>query len=151
MMEDTDLSKLDLAGAKSYILGFATSAKLGQKEIAALDVEIGVWEKRVSLAEGRGIAELAAGAKTRLEELLAKRAGIEAEVGENLKKVSRMREELSRIAARERSIDPDRLLAELQLMAGTLLDEGGLDSRFKELEAEAAKNPSKPPPKEGSA
>jgi hypothetical protein len=56
-----------------------------------------------------------------------------------------MREQLPMIKARERSIDPDRLLAELQLMTGELLGSGGDGGRspaateadFAKLEAEA--------------
>lgn len=139
-MDDTDLSGLDLPGAKAYMMDFATNARLLRKDLAALDLEIGTWTKRITLAEGKGMAELAGAARTRLAELEAKRATLAAEAAEVEAKVARIREKLPGIAARERSIDADRLLAELQLMAGTLLDDGkpDLEESMRKLETESA-------------
>jgi len=139
-MDDTDLSGLDLVGAKAYMMDFATNARLLRKDIAALDLEIGTWTKRVALAEGKGMAELAQAAKTRLGELEAKRGPLAAEAADIEAKVARIREKLPGIAARERSIDADRLLAELQLMTGELLgdDSAKLEETMRKLETETA-------------
>ena len=138
-MDDTDLTGLDLPAAKAYMFEFATNAKMLGKELAGLDAEIQTWTKRIALAEGKGMAELATAAKAKLAELETKRGGLAAELAEIEAKVAGIREKLPGIAARERSIDADRLLAELQLLAGTLLDDGkpSLEASMRKLEEEA--------------
>jgi hypothetical protein len=72
------------------------------------------------------LAALAQAARAKVEEEGGKIASLEAERAELRAKVVRMREQLPTIKARERSIDPDMLLAELQMMTGELLnDESG--------------------------
>ena len=139
-MDDTDLSGLDLAGARAYLVEFATSSKLARKALTALDEDLALWTTRVALAEGKGMAELAAAAKTKLSELEAKRAPLAAEIAETEDKVRRIREKLPLVAASERSIDADRLLAELQLMTGELLGDTSpkLEADLARLESEAA-------------
>ena len=122
-MDDIDLSGLDLPGAKAYLLDFATAAKLTRKELEAVEADIGLWTKRVALAEAKGMVELASQARAKAAELESKRGGLAAELAETETKVRRIREKLPMVAAKERSIDADRLLAELQLMTGELLDE----------------------------
>ncbi|MDA8409566.1 MAG: hypothetical protein M0001_04140 [Treponema sp.] len=138
--DDTDLSGLDLAGAKSYLLDFATAAKMTKKALDAVEAEIGVWAKRVALAEGKGMTELAAQAGAKLGELEGKHAALAAELAETESKVRSIRERLPTVAARECSVDADRLLAELQMLTGTLLDEGkgSLEGRMAALESEAS-------------
>jgi hypothetical protein len=65
-------------------------------------------------------------------------AMLEAERTDILAKVSRMREQLPMIKARERSVDPDRLLAELQMMTGELLAEPKVDAELEALKRRAA-------------
>ncbi|MEI6389231.1 MAG: hypothetical protein WCQ50_21710 [Spirochaetota bacterium] len=139
-MDDTDLSGLDLAGARSYLVDFATSSKLSRKALTALDEELALWTKRVSLAEDKGMAELAAAARTKLSELEGKRAPLAAELADTEDKVRRIKEKLPLVAASERSIDADRLLAELQLLTGELLGDTSarLETEMAKLESEAA-------------
>ena len=141
-MDDSDLTGLDLSGAKVYLLDFATAAKLTRRDLEALEADMGVWTKRVALAEGKGMTELADQARARLAELESKRAALAAELAETEAKVRRIRERLPMVAAKERSVDADRLLAELQLMTGELLgseagDGSSLESRMAKLEGEA--------------
>ena len=137
-MEDENLSGLDLAAAKEYIFAFTVDAKRLDQDIAAAHSELERWKGRVSLAEGKlaagaaspndatSLAALAQAARAKVEEEGGKIASLEAERAELRAKVVRMREQLPTIKARERSIDPDRLLAELQMMTGELLsDESG--------------------------
>ncbi|HUX40363.1 MAG TPA: chromosome partitioning protein [Rectinemataceae bacterium] len=140
MPDDIDLTGLDLPGAKAYLLDFATAAKLTRKELEAVEADQGVWTKRIALAEGKGMAELADQARARLAEIESKRAALAAELAETEAKVRRIREQLPMVAAKERSIDADRLLAELQLMTGTLLGEGNasLDAEMAKLESQAS-------------
>ena len=138
--DDADLSGLDLAGVKAYLLDFATAAKMTRKALDAVGAEVELWGKRVALAEGKGMADLATQARAKLSELEAKRAALAAELAETESKVRSIRERLPMVAARERSVDADRLLAELQMMTGNLLDEGkaSLEGQMAALESEAS-------------
>jgi phage shock protein A len=124
MDDDTDLSGLDLAAAKEYILEFAVEAKRLDKELAAAEAEAALWKGRVALAEGKALGELATAARSKVAEAEGKISALEAERSSVRSKVEAMRLRLPSIRAAERSIDPDRLLAELQLMTGELLGEG---------------------------
>ena len=126
-MEDDNLAGLDLDSAKEYIFAYAVDVKRLDKELADSGLELDKWKSRSALAEGKlaagdqSMAALAQAARAKAEEQAGKVASLEAERAELRAKVARMREQLPMIKARERSIDPDRLLAELQLMTGELL------------------------------
>ncbi|PKL05634.1 MAG: hypothetical protein CVV53_08475, partial [Spirochaetae bacterium HGW-Spirochaetae-9] len=77
---------------------------------------------RVNLAESRGMAELAAAATTQLSGLNARLGAIQAAKVELERDAARIKEALPGIKARQRSIDPDRLQAELAMMTGEALD-----------------------------
>lgn len=126
-MDDKEFLSLDLEGARDYLLAYLTSAKRYGQDIAALEAELGLWRGRITLAEGAGKAELAEAAKKRVAELEAKRGGLEAERQGLLAETRRLRERLPYLKARERSVDPDRLQAELDLLSGKILgpEEGG--------------------------
>jgi phage shock protein A len=143
-MDDTDLNGLDLEGARAYLVDFATNAKMLRKDLATLDAELDTWRKRVTLATEKGMADLVTAAGAKVTELEARRAGIAGEVADVEAKVLRIREKLPGISARERSIDPDQLLAELQLMTGELLGDGSatLEAEMRKLEGDAASDAS---------
>jgi hypothetical protein len=144
-MDYENLSGLDLASAKEYIFAYAVDVKRLDKSIADAGAELERWKGRVALAEGKlaagdaSMATLAQAARARVEEEAAKVASLEAERADLRAKVIRMREQLPMIKARERSIDPDLLLAELQLMTGELLGEGAEGRSAAATEADFAK------------
>jgi hypothetical protein len=166
--EDTDLSGLDLSAAKEYIFAYALDAKRLEKEISEAEAEIAKWKGRAALAEGKIAESLARGgasggasggdatqmtslaeaARAKVAELASFAEARGAERAELIAKVETMRRQLPLIRSRERSVDPDRLLAELQLMTGELLGdasgaaEGGrseaaTEADFAKLEADA--------------
>jgi hypothetical protein len=148
-MDDTNLSGLDLASAKDYIFAYAVDAKRLDKTIADAEAELDRWNGRLALAQAKlaadpSMATLVQAAGAKAEETKATIASLGAERDELRAKISVMREQLPLIKARERSIDPDRLLAELQMMTGELLgDEAGgrsqaaTEADFAKLESEA--------------
>jgi capsule polysaccharide export protein KpsE/RkpR len=138
-MSDTNLNGLDLEAAKEFILAFAVDIKRLDKAIAEAQGELERWTKRVALAEAKQAASLVQAARAKVEEEAEKIASLEAEREGLRSKVAGMRAQLPMIQARERSVDPDRLLAELQLMTGELLGDAlsGTDAAFAELESEA--------------
>jgi len=138
MSDDTDLTGLDLEQAKEYILAFAVEAKRLEKDLAALGQELELWQGRVTLAEGKAMAELADAARGKSAELAGKIEALEAERADLRSKVEAMRLRLPGIRAAERSVDPDRLLAELQLMTGELLGDASPGASEGALSATAA-------------
>lgn len=117
-----ELSRLDYDGAMNLLFAYTTDIKRADKEIDALRKEIALWTSRVSLAEGKGLTELAAGARAQLAQLDAKVADILASRAEMERDTGRIKEALPGIKAKERSIDPDLLQAELSMMTGEALD-----------------------------
>jgi len=121
-MDDQEFLSLDLEGAREYLLAYTTTLKQYDKDIDSLDQDLALWKGRVSLAEGKGETALAEAARARIAELEAKRQGLAAERAGIAGDVVRIKERLPYLKARERSVDPDRLLAELQMMTGSLLE-----------------------------
>jgi len=119
-----ELSRLDYQGAMDMLFAYTTDIKRHEKDMDALRKEIGLWSSRVTLAEGKGLAELAGAAKAQLAQLNGKLAEIEASRAELARDAQRIKESLSGIKAKERSIDPDLLQAELSMMTGEALDPG---------------------------
>jgi phage shock protein A len=155
-MEDSDLSGLDLEAAREYIFAYAVDIKRLDRDIADSGTELERWKDRVALAEGKlagaagvaaadpSMAAMAEAARAKVAEAEGKLGSLEAERSDLRAKVAGMRAQLPMIKARERSIDPDRLLAELQLMTGELLNDasGGrsaaaTEADFAKLEANA--------------
>lgn len=136
-MEIRELSGLDLSGARDLLFACATDAKRLEKEIAAVQEELRLWTGRVTLAESRNLADLAGAARTRAAEIAQKHETLTRERAAIISDVNDIREALPLIKAKERSVDPDRLLAELQLMTGELLepDKAKLDREMTRLES----------------
>lgn len=122
-MDDTDLRGLDFATAREYLMAFATDAKRLGTEIGQAREELATWEKRAALALEKGRTDLETAARAKASEIAQRVADREAEKAELETKLRRMKEKLPGIRASERSVDADLLLAELQMMTGTLLDE----------------------------
>jgi len=138
--EYEELAGLDLESAREYVFAYAVDVKRLDKDIAVSRSEIALWKGRVELARSRGLPDLERAAQARVAEEEAKLATLESERAGFAAKLAHLREELPRIRAKERSIDPDRLLAELQLMTGELLGDAqegaaATDKAFADLEA----------------
>ncbi|MGO8692186.1 MAG: chromosome partitioning protein [Rectinemataceae bacterium] len=145
-MDESDFSGFDFAAARKYIAAYSVDIKRYDKAIAAAASESELWSSRAKLAEGKGLGDLAAAAQAKADDAAARLAALQGEREELKLKVARLRQQLPSIRARERSIDPDRLLAELQIMTGELIgdstDRGseaqGAEREIARLAAEAA-------------
>lgn len=139
-MDDINLRGMRLDDAKAYVLEFMTALKAAERELGLVEADLALWAKRVALATEKGAADLVAAAQAKLDEIRLKRDGLEAERAELSAKVSRMWEQLPIVGASERGVDPDLLLAQLQLATGEAL--GGpspaTESGLAELGADAA-------------
>lgn len=139
-----ELSRLDYSGAMDLLFAYTTDIKRHDKDIEALKKDIALWTSRVSLAESKGMVELAAGARSQVTQLEGKLAEIEASRAELDRDARRIKESLPGIKAKERSIDPDMLQAELSMMTGEALDpeKAKLDRELDALsKAESAADP----------
>jgi hypothetical protein len=135
-MLDTDLEGLGPKEAAEYVLAFITTLKQTEKALEAAQEDTNVWTRRVSLAQGKADAGLAAQATARLSDALAKQSKLEAELGDLKAKVSVLKEKLTRIRmAGVKLVDVDLLLAQLQMAAGKKDD---LARTMKQEEAGAA-------------
>jgi phage shock protein A len=134
-MLDTDIEGLGPKEAAEYVLAFITTLKQTSRELERLGEEIAVWKRRVALAQERGETVLAAQADARRAELEEKQARLEAERQDLVRKVAVLRDKLQRIRMTgARLVDTDRLLAELQMLAG---EKDTLSASLKEEEAKA--------------
>jgi chromosome segregation ATPase len=135
-----ELSHLDYQGAMDMLFAYTTDIKRHEKDVDALRKEIEIWSSRVKLAEGKGMTELAEAAKTQVSQLNGKIAEIDASRAELVRDAQRIKESLSGIKAKERSIDPDLLQAELSMMTGEALDpeKAKLERELSALESAGA-------------
>lgn len=142
-MKDTDLRGLNPEAAKAYILDFVTSLKMTERSMDGLKAELDTWLKRVELAAAKAAADLEAAARAKVDELTARYGQLEAERDELKASIQRMREQLPILAASQRSVDADLLLAELQMLTGDLPGDSGqtaaaTNERLNALSAEDA-------------
>jgi phage shock protein A len=122
MNDDTNLGGMDYETAREYVLGFMTSLKQVEQELATQRAELETWTKRAELASSKGMAELQAQALAQAEIVAAKLPPLEAERADLASKIEAMRGQLPMLKATERSVDPDALLANLQMATGEYLE-----------------------------
>lgn len=143
MISLEELSRLDHEGAMQLLFAYTTDIKRCDKDIEALEKDIALWTSRVALAESKGMAALAEGARGQAAQLQDKLASLRGSKAELEGDAARIREALPSIKAKERSIDPDQLQAELSMMTGEALDPGkaSLEKELGSLEAAQAEDP----------
>jgi chromosome segregation ATPase len=132
-----EISKLDFASAQEMLLAYMTDIKTHEKDIETVKRDVALWRSRVALAESKGLAELANGARKQLGESEEKLSQIEASKAELVADAQRIKEAIPGIKAKERSIDPDLLQAQLSMMTGESLDpeKARLDKELSALDA----------------
>jgi phage shock protein A len=136
-----DISGMDPASAKEYILGFISTVKLTEKKIQDIDNELDKWNSRVALAQSGRHTSLAQEAEKQVELLNGARQQLTLETSELRSQIEEMRRQLPLLAARERSVDPDLLEQELLIAAGYLPGEeekARANRQFSEMEKDAA-------------
>jgi chromosome segregation ATPase len=126
--------------AKRYVLAHMTDLKLLQQRLSEADTEAASWEARVKLAQAKGMADLEAEAAGRAAAAREKAASLRAEADALARDIERMREQIPGLEARVRSVDPDVLLAGLQMVTGEMEHPGEarLDAQVKATEADEA-------------
>lgn len=134
-----ELSKLNYQGAIELMVAYSTDIKMQEKELEPLKKEVALWASRVSLAESKALADLAQAARERHGQIQEKIIALENSILELKQDVARLKEALPGLKAKERSIDPDQLLAELSMMTGEAMDpeKAQFDREFAALEGSA--------------
>ena len=119
-MLDTDIEGLDPKAATEYVLAFVATMKRTESDLARNAEDIATWTRRVALATEKGEASLADQARVKLTEIEGKKTSLESELAELRQKVGILKDKLQRLRGRfQRSVDPDVLLAELEMLVGT--------------------------------
>ena len=77
-----DLSGMDAAAVREYILNFITTLKLTEKKIRELDEELALWNSRISAARCQGRDDLAAEAEQRAGQIKERQAQLTGEAAE---------------------------------------------------------------------
>jgi hypothetical protein len=135
-----DLRGMAPGAAREYLFAHATDLGLLEKKLAEKAAAVGTWRERQRLAQDAGRGELMAAAESQVSAGLAELDALKAEAEALRAGVEKMKRQIPGLNARERSVDPDLLLAELQGLSGQ--DPEGPDAEFgklkKESEAEEA-------------
>jgi phage shock protein A len=118
--DDLDLRGLDAQGARRYVLAFVTTLKESQRRLKSLEAELRTWSDRAALARSKGREDLASAADAKAASLGPRLAEARAEEADLLGKVSVLKEKLKlKLHGEiERSVDSERLEAELEMLTG---------------------------------
>jgi phage shock protein A len=137
MERPENLSGMDAAGARDYILNFITTLKLTEQKIRELDEDLSRWNSRIGLARSQKKDDLAAEAERAAEQIRDRRAQLAGEAAELKIQIEEMRKQIPALAARERTVDPDLLEQELLMAAGYLPgddEKAETERRFRDIE-----------------
>ncbi len=116
---ELDIAAMPPEGAREYVLAYITAWKRLQKEIGVLEEQILLWEGRVKAARERSEPQLASSTQGRVEGLKAELEKRRREEADLSRKVAILKKKLKSLQARPGlSVDPQVLLAQLQLLTG---------------------------------
>jgi len=129
---------MNTADAKEYIVAFITTLKLTEKEICSLEEDAAKWKSRADLSRSNENSALVAEAEDQAEKVTAHLAQLRDEQRTLKEQIETMRRRLPRIAARERSVDPELLQQELLAALGRTGEEAATETAFVKMEQAAA-------------
>ena len=135
---DHDLTGMDAAGARKYILEFITTLKLTEMDIDSLEKDAARWKNRAVLARSQDADGLVKEAESELEKVNLKLPVLREEERTLKGQIAAMRRQLPGLAARERSIDADLLEQELLTILGRTEEEAKMERAFQKLEKDKA-------------
>ena len=119
LRDETDLTGMDLAAAKEYVLSYITTLKQTQRELIILSGELDLWQKRVEFAKERGRADLKSAAEMKEQEIAEKYARLEMEEKDLAGKVQTLMANLKKLKAGfTPTVDAEQLAAELDMITG---------------------------------
>ncbi|MBN2443770.1 MAG: hypothetical protein JXJ04_20580 [Spirochaetales bacterium] len=119
LRDETDLTGMDIADAKEYVLSYISTLKETQRALKVLSEELALWQSRVKFAQERGREDLMSAARMKETELSDKYARLSVEEKELSGKVQTLMENLKRLKAGfTPTVDAEQLAAELDMMTG---------------------------------
>jgi phage shock protein A len=144
MEENNDLSGMDAAAAKEYILQHIAALKLTRKKIGENEEQLAKWNARIELARSRGEAELAALAEGEAAAVRGRQTELSSEAVELQRQIEGMLKQLPAVMREEcgPASDYPFLLEQQALMTAGYLpgddEKAESDRRLRELEKDAA-------------
>lgn len=138
MDQFVDLRGMSPEQAKAYIIAHITDLNLLKKRIEEMRADLDSWKSRAALASSRGIADLSAAAEAQAAKLAEALAPLLSEAEALKRDIETMKSQVPGLAARMRSVDPDLLLANLQMVTGESDDpeRAGLEKGIKDAQAD---------------
>jgi seryl-tRNA synthetase len=119
LRDETDLTGMELADAKEYVLSYITTLKETQRDLTVLSGELDLWKKRVSFAQERGRQDLISAAQMKVQEISEKYARLEAEEKDLAGKVQTLMSNLKKLKAGfTPTVNAEQLAAELDMITG---------------------------------
>lgn len=131
-----DLTNMDERSAKEYVIALLTTIKETGTKRKQLEKEVELWRSRVHLAREHSRQDLELQAAEKAEEKQSELDGLIAEENEYIQELRTAKVQLEAIKNQPSlSINPDLLLAELEMVVG---EPDTASEKFKEFEAEQA-------------
>ena len=143
-MDVTDLSGLDPAAARNYVLGYLTTLRLTRNRRRELEAAKRTWEGRIERAEAVAEPKLHAAATAELARVQSQLDRLLAEERELVTQVEVLGGQLRLVLTRANlTVDAEQLLAQLQALVGErdelAEDLGQIDSEQRAAALEALK------------
>ncbi len=139
MENETDLTGLDPAAAREYVLGYITALRLTAKKRQRLEVSLKTWEERIKQATDAGNETLRTAARNEMQRIQDGLGRVASEEAELTAQVAVMKRHLKSMQhGPVVNADAEALLAQLQSLTGepdTLKDD--LDRLGAEQRADA--------------
>ena len=139
MESETDLTGLDPAAAREYVLGYITALRITAKKRQRLEVSLKTWEERIKQATDAGNETLRAAARNEMQRIQDGLGRVASEESELTAQVAVMKRHLKSMQhGPVVNADAEALLAQLQTLTGepdtlkTDLDRLGAEQRADE-------------------
>jgi phage shock protein A len=101
--KNSDLSGMDTAQAKEYILHYVTTLKLTQKKLDEVEQDLSKWNLRIKLAHSKGESGLVLEAERETDKIKARKTELSGEVKELQILIEKMLRQLPDITGQERT------------------------------------------------
>ena len=119
MERETDLTGLDPAAAREYVLGYITALRITAKKRQRLEVSLKTWEERVKQATDAGNETLRAAARNEMQRIQDGLGRVASEESELTAQVAVMKRHLKSMQhGPVVNADAEALLAQLQSLTG---------------------------------
>ncbi|MBN1699758.1 MAG: hypothetical protein JW881_19745 [Spirochaetales bacterium] len=131
--DETDLSGMDVASAREYVMAYITTLKQTQQKMKETAAELELWQQRVSFAAERGRPDLRSAADMKVKEISDSLERLRTEEYDLAAKTKTLIENLKKLKAGfVPSVDAEQLQAELDMITG---ERDEVAEKFREEDA----------------